>query len=57
MKKQRLMSLTKEEDKTPEKHLNELEKGNLPEKGLRIMIAKMNEDLGRGWGEGEWRKC
>ena len=39
------MSQTKEEDKTPEKHPNELEKGNLPEKGFRIMIGEMIKNL------------
>ena len=36
----------KEEDKTPEKQLNEMEKGNLPEKEFRIMIVKVIQDLG-----------
>ena len=36
----------KEQDKTPEKQLNEVEIGNLPEKELRIMITKMIQDLG-----------
>ena len=36
----------KEEDKTPEKQLNEVETGNLPEKEFRIMIVKMIQDLG-----------
>ena len=36
----------KEQDKTPEKQLNEVEIGNLPEKGFRIMIVKMIQDLG-----------
>ena len=31
----------KEQDKTPEKQLNEVETGNLPEKEFRIMIVKM----------------
>ena len=35
----------KEQDKTPEKQLNEVEIGNLPEKGFRIMIVKMIQDL------------
>ena len=38
----------KEQDKTPEKQLNEVEIGNLPEKEFRIMIAKMVQDLGKG---------
>ena len=36
----------KEQDKTPEKQLNEVEIGNLPEE-LRIMIVKMIQDLGK----------
>ena len=35
----------KEQDKSSEKQLNELEIGNLPEKEMRIMIAKMIQDL------------
>ena len=34
-----------EQDKTPEKQLNEVEIGNLPEKEFRIMIVKMIQDL------------
>ena len=34
----------KEQDKTPEKQLNEVEIGNLPEKEFR-MIVKMIQDL------------
>ena len=34
----------KEKDKTPEKQLNEVEIGNLPEKEFRIMIVKMIQD-------------
>ena len=41
------MYLMKEQDKTPEKQLNEVEIGNLPEKGFRIMIVKMIQDLGK----------
>ena len=37
----------KEEDKTPEKQLNEMEIGNLPEKEFRIMIVEMIQDLGK----------
>ena len=33
------------QDKSSEKQLNELEIGNLPEKEMRIMIAKMIQDL------------
>ena len=37
----------KEQDKTPEKQLNEMEIGNLPEREFRIMIVKMIQDLGK----------
>ena len=37
----------KEQDKTPEKQLNEVKVGNLPEKEFRIMIVKMIQDLGK----------
>ena len=37
----------KEQDKTPEKQLNEVELVNLPEKDFRIMIVKMFQDLGK----------
>ena len=35
----------KEQEKTPEKQLNEVEIGDLPGKEFRIMIVKMIEDL------------
>ena len=37
----------KEQDKTPEKKLNELEIGNLQEKEFRVMIVKMIQNLGK----------
>ena len=37
----------KEQDKTPEKQLNEVEISNLPEEEFRIMIVKMIQDLGK----------
>ena len=37
----------KEQDKTPENQLNEVEIGNLPEKEFRIMIVNMIQDLGK----------
>ena len=37
----------KEQDKTPEKQLNEVEIGNLPEKEFTITIVKMIQDLGK----------
>ena len=45
MKRQRAMYQMKEQDKPPEKQLNEVEIGNLPEKEFRIMIVKMIQDL------------
>ena len=45
MKMHRIMSQMKEQDKSPEKQLNEVGTGNFPEKELRIMIAKMIQDL------------
>ena len=47
MKKQKVMSQIKRQDKTPEKQLNEMDTGNLPEKELKIMIVKMIQDLGK----------
>ena len=47
MKRQRTISQMKEQDKTPEKQLNEVEIGNLPEKEFRIMIVKMIQHLGK----------
>ena len=37
----------KEQDKTQEQQLNEVEIDNLPEKEFRIMIVKMIQDLGK----------
>ena len=45
MKKQKAVSQMKGQGKTPEKQLNEVEIGNLPEKEFRIMIVKMIQDL------------
>ena len=45
MKKQRTMYQMKEQNKTPEKQLNEVDIGNLPEKEFRIMIVNMIQDL------------
>ena len=47
MKRQRAMYQMKEQDKTLEKQLNEVEIGNLPEKEFRIMVVKMIQDLGK----------
>ena len=35
----------KEQDKTPEEQLSEVELGNLPEKEFRITIVKLIQDL------------
>ena len=45
MKKQKVISQMKGQDKIPGKQLNEVEIGNLPEKEFRIMIVKMTQDL------------
>ena len=47
MRWQRNMFQTKEQDKTPEKQLNEVEIGNLPERQFRIMIVRIIQDLGK----------
>ena len=47
MKKQKIMSHMKGQDKTPEKHLNKVEIGILPEEEFRIMIVNMIQDLGK----------
>ena len=49
MKKQKVMSQMKGQDKTPEKQLNEVGLSNLPEKEFRIMIVKMIQDLEKRW--------
>ena len=45
MKKQKVTSQMKGQDKPPERQLNEVEIGNLPEKELKKMIMKMIQDL------------
>ena len=45
MKRQRAIYQMKEQDTTPEKQLNEVEIGKLPEKEFKIMIVKMIQDL------------
>ena len=45
MKKQKVMSQMKGQDKIPEKQLNEVKIGNLPKKEFRIVIVKMIQDL------------
>ena len=41
------MSQMKGQDKIPEKQLNEVDIGNLPEKEFRKRIVKMIQDLGK----------
>ena len=41
------MSQMKEQDKTPEEELSEVEIGNLPEKEFRVMIIKVMKELRR----------
>ena len=45
LKKQKVMSQVNREDKTPERQVNEVETGNIPEKEIRIMIVEMIQDL------------
>ena len=45
MRQQRNMYQTKEQDKTPEEQLSEMEIANLPEKEFRVMIVKMIQEL------------
>ena len=40
----------KGQDKTPEKQLNEVEIGNLPEKEFRIMLVTVIQDLRKNNG-------
>ena len=46
MKKQKVISQVKGQDKIPGKQLNEVGIGDLPEKAFRIMTVKMIQDLG-----------
>ena len=47
MKKQKVMSQMKGQDKTQEYNWNEAEIGNLPQNQFRIMVVKMIQDLGQ----------
>ena len=47
VKKQKVVSQMKGQDKTPGKQWNEVKTGNLPEKEFRIIIVKMIQDLGK----------
>ena len=45
MRKQKVVSQMKGQDKTPGKQLNEVEMGNHPGKEFRIMIVRIIQDL------------
>ena len=47
MKQQGKMFQTKEQDKTPEKELREVEIGNLPDKEFRVIMVKIMKELRR----------
>ena len=47
MKKQKIMSQMKGQDKSPEKQLNKVEIGKLTEIEFRIMIVNMIQDIGK----------
>ena len=56
MKRHKTIYQMKEQDKTPEKQLNEVEIGNLPEKELRIMMVTMIQDFEKEWRQRS-RRC
>ena len=41
------MFQTKEQDKTPEEELSEVERSNLPDKEFKVMMVKMLKELER----------
>ena len=45
MRKQRNMTQMKQQEKTPENKLNEMEASNLPETEFRIMVIRMLNEL------------
>lgn len=47
MRTQRNIFQTKEQNKTPEKKLNEMETSNMPDKEFKTMILKMLNELER----------
>ena len=47
MKKQKVTSQMKGNCKPPEKQLNDVDEGNIPPKGFRIMIMNMIQDFGK----------
>ena len=46
MKRQRIITQIREQEKNPEKQLSDLETINLHEKDFRLVIVKMIQDLG-----------
>ena len=46
MKRQRTITQIREQEKNPEKQLSDLEIINLHEKGFRLMMVKMIQDIG-----------
>ena len=54
MKKEKVMSQMKGQDKTPEKQRNEMIIGNLPEKEFRVMTVKMIRDFRENNGVKDW---
>ena len=46
MRQESNASQMKEQDKTPEEQLSEVEIGNLPEREFRVVIIKVTQDLG-----------
>ena len=49
MRQQKNMYQVKEQDKTPEEQLTEVEIGNLSEKEFRVMIVKRIQDIEKDW--------
>ena len=56
MKKQKAVSWMKGLFTIPEKLLNEVEIGNLPEKQYRIIIVKMTQNIRKEWRQ-RLRRC
>ena len=52
MRQQRYMFQMKEQDKTSEKQLSEVEIGNLSEKEFTIMITKLIQNFRKVWSQG-----
>lgn len=46
MRQQRNMFQQKEQDKTPEREVNKVEIGSLPEKEFRVIIRKITKEPG-----------